>query len=100
MQAKDVPDLPVLQFLADLNGEWAFWFGGHARSVGNAMPPETPHKVVLAKMRQLMKRGLVKGCGCGCRGDFEITDEGRAFLASAPKQLPINDLSLLSPETP
>jgi hypothetical protein len=31
-----------------------------------------PPKVVLAKLRSARKRGLVDGCGCGCRGDWEV----------------------------
>ena len=31
-----------------------------------------PEKVALAKARRLISRGLIAGCGCGCRGDFEI----------------------------
>lgn len=34
--------------------------------------PDLPEKVVLAKVRQLIKRRLVNGCGCGCRGDLEL----------------------------
>lgn len=30
-----------------------------------------PSKIVLAKARSLIKRGLMRGCACGCRGDFE-----------------------------
>lgn len=30
-----------------------------------------PPKVVLAKLRSAVKRGVLKGCACGCRGDFE-----------------------------
>lgn len=29
-----------------------------------------PLKVVLAKARRLIKRGVIGGCACGCRGDF------------------------------
>ena len=36
------------------------------------VPTDTPEKVALAKMRSLIKRGLVDGCPCGCRGDFEL----------------------------
>lgn len=32
-------------------------------------------------MASLIRRGLVDGCGCGCRGDFMITDKGRFTLA-------------------
>lgn len=31
-----------------------------------------PEKVVLAKARKLIKAGVIGGCGCGCRGDFEV----------------------------
>ena len=81
MQCKDIPDAPILAFLANLNGRWANWFGDeYDNSVTHAMPPGTPSKLVLAKMRQLIRRGAVEGCPCGCRGDFEITDKGRAEI--------------------
>lgn len=90
-QAKDVNDRIVLEFLERLShappgGRWANWCqqaDGEpwARSVLRACPYGTPPKVALAKMRRLMRRGLVTGCGCGCRGDFEITDLGRHFLS-------------------
>lgn len=79
MQAKDVPDEPVLAFLAVLPAHadgserrWATWGPGYAHSVANAMPEGTPEKVQLAKMAALIRRGLVDGCTCGCRGDFEL----------------------------
>jgi hypothetical protein len=31
-------------------------------------------------LKFLIKRGLVSGCTCGCRGDFEITQKGLDFL--------------------
>lgn len=31
-----------------------------------------PTKIVLAKARSLIRRGLMDGCACGCRGDFEV----------------------------
>lgn len=33
---------------------------------------EFPEKVVLAKARSLIRRGVIGGCGCGCRGDFVL----------------------------
>ena len=88
MQCKDIPDKPVLEYLLRHKGRWCngCWV---ERSVAQAMPSGTPSKLVLAKMRQLIKRGLVDGCGCGCRGDFEITAKGEAFLsANAPAHRP------------
>lgn len=85
MQCKDIADLPILEFVAKHGGIGCHWFTSadqewQLRSVRNAMPDLPTEKLALAKMRQLMKRGLVDGCDCGCRGDFELTDKGRAYL--------------------
>lgn len=85
LQCKDILDKPILEFLLGLNGKWSNWFGNQFdNSVTHAMPMlaenGSQNKLALAKMRQLIKRGLVEGCGCGCRGDFVITDEGKEYL--------------------
>lgn len=46
-------------------------------------PAGTPGKLQLAKMRMLHRAGLVGGCTCGCRGDWEITDKGLARIGVA-----------------
>lgn len=46
--------------------------------------PDAPTKVLLAKLRRMAKRGLVDGCGCGCRGDWRITDKGQRVLDPGP----------------
>lgn len=86
MQCKDIPDRPVLVFLAKHEGEWSTWFDLKTPSiptVRDAMPAETPPKLRLAKMAMLIRRGLVRGCDCGCRGDFVITDAGKRLLREA-----------------
>jgi hypothetical protein len=85
MQAKDIPERPVLEWLAAQTA-MAGVHNLHPRpdycpTVLDAMPPTTPEKVALAKMRALIRRGLVDGCACGCRGDFTITDKGRASIS-------------------
>ncbi len=93
MQCKDIPDRPVLEFLRDLpdwddmpgikrQGTW-FWHDGfHPKnSVVRAMPDGTTQKLARVKMGSLIRRGLVNGCACGCRGEFELTDKGLATLA-------------------
>lgn len=89
IQAKHVNKLPILEFLAGLD-QWACIFNTGAgenrdelfdNSVWHAIPKEVPYKVGRAVMASLIKRGLVEGCTCGCRGDFEITDKGREVLA-------------------
>lgn len=89
MQCKDIPDLPILEFLVSLNGDWGTWYVWKneipEESVVRAMPSgvTVPEKLILAKMKTLIRRGLVSGCGCGCRGDFEITEAGRRFIAAS-----------------
>ncbi len=97
MQCKDIPDHPILEFLAqmpkesiganwlDLNGDidarsGIDWKDILSHSVRHAFPTDVPDKLVLAKMKQLIHRGVVDGCGCGCRGDFTITNKGLAEL--------------------
>lgn len=89
MQAKDIADTAILEFLAKYQGKWSCWSDaggtyrkehGMAPSIVQAMPTNTPVKLRIAKMRQLIKRGLVGGCPCGCRGDYEITDKGLEFI--------------------
>lgn len=45
--------------------------------------PDLPWKVVQAKIRALIRRGLMGGCDAyhNCRGDWSITEKGRAYLA-------------------
>ena len=81
MQCKDIPTRPILEFLLQHKGHWCNWYFGDERDVRQVMPEHIPHeKLIIAKMRSLMRRGLVEGCGCGCRGDFEITAKGEQYL--------------------
>lgn len=93
VQCKDIADLPILEFLRswhevdqrEFKAEpgWCISFEGYERYVGDAMPPGTPHKLAIAKMRTLIRRELVDGCCCGCRGDFVLTDKGWKTLAAS-----------------
>lgn len=91
--ARDIPDEVFLRAVERAKGVWARdWamrsdvervLGG--LPVGKDAPwvdevPGVPAKVVLAKARRVMGRGLMTGCDCGCRGDFELTDKGRELL--------------------
>ena len=85
MQCKDIPDLPILQFLDSLNGQWAIRYGDYDNSVTHAMPKGTPDKLIITKMARLIQRGLVDGCSCGCRGDYVLTEKGKQALAEAQR---------------
>lgn len=83
----EVETRAVLALLAKCPGKWHTWDsdGTIMPSVDPAFDKGTPRKRILARMHRLVERGLVSGCACGCRGDFEITDKGNAYLlALAP----------------
>lgn len=80
MQCKDVPTLPILQLMASEPDHWWYWFATGDWSIQRAMPPNVPDKLVRAKMNQLIHKDLIDGCNCGCRGDYTLTDKGRARL--------------------
>ena len=84
MQCKDIPDIDILLFLEQWDGiGWCHWFGNeYERSVTRAFPAETPSKLVLAKMAKLIRRGVIDGCPCGCRGDFRLNDKGRYIISA------------------
>lgn len=84
VQAKDVPEAEVLALMAARHPSWT-----QSWDLQEAFP-RFPPKVLLAKMRALKKRGLVDGCGCGCRGDWELIPEKPTDLASrevGPKEI-------------
>ncbi len=81
MQCKDLSTIKILTFLDQHRGQWATWqaIDTYMPSVG-ALFPDAADKLVRAKMAQLIGKGLVSGCSCGCRGDYEITEKGTARL--------------------
>lgn len=85
LQCKDIPDIPILAFLHNLPKVYDFpnrgtWFFGFDNSVNQSMPNGIGEKLVLAKMGMLIRRNLVTGCACGCRGDFYLTEKGKQHL--------------------
>lgn len=83
MKISDIPVEPILRFLAERPDVWHNNCFDDALDVHQAMPPDTPENLVHAAMNKLIGKGLVDGCTCGCRGDYEITQQGIAFLAAA-----------------
>lgn len=89
LQCKDISDRLVLEFVRSVNNRdtkprgvtWFYQYDSPPfdNSLQNVLP-NIPAKLALAKVRMLLRRGLVEGCGCGCRGDFFLTDKGKLFL--------------------
>lgn len=82
MQCKDIADADVLAAVdtaARLSGftmatRWdvAAVLAGHPEHVGQPPVdyPTMPDRLLLAKLRKMIRRGVLEGCACGCRGDL------------------------------
>lgn len=75
MKTKDIPEEPILRFLSLQSGWTDRW-----KMKEVAFPEWANDKLVLSKMSALIRKQLVDGCPCGCRGDFEITFSGRNLV--------------------
>lgn len=73
-QAKDINDHLILTILSAFQGEWTMTWDLYKKF------PDIPTKVLQEKIKSLIRRNLIGGCSCGCRGDFEITDKGLALI--------------------
>jgi hypothetical protein len=79
MQAKDVPDASIVDFVTAarmvLTEPWHRAPRWLLMSEIEDAFPAIPPKVLRAKLSKLVKRGLLDGCTCGCRGDFRLPGE-------------------------
>jgi len=89
MQCKDIPTEPILDFIGRAGRFCTLFEGTEMPCVRDAMPPGTPEKVAYAKMRSLIRKGLVDGCVCGCRGDFELTARGHNAIQREPEEITV-----------
>lgn len=67
MKCADLPDAVVLDIIATSLRP----LGATILEVFEALPTY-PQKLVRAKLSKLIRRRLVMGCTCGCRGDFTV----------------------------
>jgi hypothetical protein len=71
-----IPPIPDHGWMTATRWDVAAVLAGHPEAVGTAEASQDfgnmPWKVVLAKAKRLMRRRLIDGCPCGCRGDFEV----------------------------
>lgn len=84
MSCKDISDddfMTAVETVCLMQGRWALrWevaavLAGRVEDVGNGVIEDydnMPWKLVVAKARKLIRRGVLSGCYCGCRGDFEL----------------------------
>lgn len=77
MQCKDIPDEVFLDAVRRTPGaigvnERLRWI---VQEKLEAVTGPIPENLFLAKARRLIARGLLKGCPCGCRGDYHLPED-------------------------
>lgn len=112
VKASDIPDMDVLRFIEEARhlaypfadrDSYASWddvpkVPVSESTYGWKLDPhwvliweielrfkQFPPKVVAAKLKALVRRGLLDGCTCGCRGDYELTYDGEVRLGLIPE---------------
>jgi hypothetical protein len=89
--AKQIPDLEILRVVSEVKQPGTSWC---MFSMVCAAFPLFCEKVVRAKLHALIRRKLIVGCVCGCRGDFEVTSAGMDVLFSSVDPLTSPDRQL------
>jgi hypothetical protein len=76
MKAADLSEARILALLNERPGVWHTYkpegYESIMPSVYDPGHPDAPRKVLIAKLRSMLKRGLLRGCACGCRGDWRV----------------------------
>jgi hypothetical protein len=70
MKASDITDDQIYECVARSEYSGATLF-----QIEVALP-QFPPRVILAKCRRMIARGRLRGCPCGCRGDFRFPWQG------------------------
>lgn len=82
MQCKGIPILPILQLMAKNPDRWHIHWDLGDYTLRPAFPPGCSDLLICAKLRQLIRKGLITGYAHPRdRGDFTITAKGLAFIA-------------------
>lgn len=98
IQCKDVSTLEILRFIRKQTdeGHRVTWYNVDAsNTVRRVILPVVPDCVLRKKLDNMARKGLLDGCGCGCRGDFKITPKGRERIVALAKIQKTNTESFL-----
>jgi hypothetical protein len=74
LECKDIADdvfLAAVEQTEPLARSWRMSWAVRKTLEGLIGEP-VPDKLLIAKARKLIDRGLLHGCPCGCRGDFHL----------------------------
>ena len=82
IQAKHLDNYLILNWLSHQQYPATWFKDENSTSLYKIINLDVPEKVVLSKMRSLIKKSLVDGCYCGCRGNFTITEKGENLITN------------------
>lgn len=71
---KDIPDEVFLRAVKDSPGHWRTAMDVGAE-LDRSLGVPVPGNLFWAKAARLIKRGLLHGCPCKCRGDYHLPEE-------------------------
>ena len=74
MKASDISDERIMQAVKETQGICGVPHWSSLYQINENLK-EFPEKVILAKLKSMVKKKKLKGCTCGCRGDFEILED-------------------------
>jgi hypothetical protein len=94
VKASDISDIEMLQLIRqeqiEKKAERPVWADEPVETVWTCtwtlaakLAPTYPEKVVAAKLRKLLKKKMIDGCPCGCRGDWTVLPKGEEILREA-----------------
>lgn len=72
IQVKSVADDAILAIIDETRRSESRWT--FAWDIEAALAP-VPPKVVRAKLKSMIRRGVITGCACGCRGDLQRPEQ-------------------------
>lgn len=72
IQAKHVDEAKVIDYVGRYCHENPDMCGAIWWTMREELFPDVPERVLLSKLAALVRRNLLEGCTCGCRGDFQI----------------------------
>lgn len=79
MKTSDIPDEPILEYLALHQDKWIMSWDLKREVAGLA---DLPLKLFQSKIKSIIRRRLSGGCDCGCRADLCITDKGLEIIGA------------------
>lgn len=91
MQCKDIPDEVFLDAVRRSGepGRWRMRWDVQAE-LETVLGP-LPENLFLAKVRKLIAAGKMGGCGCGCRGDYELPGETPGSAPPRPPAISVTE---------